>query len=82
VTWRTGSLLAANHSGDSDSTGAIAGNILGAVHGHGAIPNAWSDDPELSDVIELLCRDWIAVLARDEGTPFDHDQWWPRYPGW
>ncbi|MBK8809431.1 MAG: ADP-ribosylglycohydrolase family protein [Acidobacteria bacterium] len=31
-------LLAVNHSGDSDSTGAITGNILGALHGIGAIP--------------------------------------------
>ncbi|MDJ0338441.1 ADP-ribosylglycohydrolase family protein [Cryobacterium sp. PH31-O1] len=27
------------HSGDSDSTGAICGNILGALHGESALPS-------------------------------------------
>lgn len=35
-------LLAVNHSGDSDSTGAITGNILGALHGERAVPAAWA----------------------------------------
>lgn len=30
--------LAVNHDGDSDSTGAITGNILGAYLGQQAIP--------------------------------------------
>ncbi|WP_206750222.1 ADP-ribosylglycohydrolase family protein [Cryobacterium sp. TMT1-3] len=32
--------LAVTHSGDSDSTGAICGNILGALHGESALPSA------------------------------------------
>ena len=36
---RTGLLLAVNHSGDSDSTGSIAGNLLGALHGVDALPH-------------------------------------------
>ena len=32
--------LAVTHSGDSDSTGAICGNILGALHGESALPAA------------------------------------------
>ncbi len=32
--------LAVTHSGDSDSTGAICGNILGALHGESALPPA------------------------------------------
>ena len=37
-------LAAVNHSGDSDSTGSICGNILGAALGIGAwrAPNGWS----------------------------------------
>ncbi len=37
-----GSLLAVNHSGDSDSTGSIAGNLLGAMHGLDALPRTSS----------------------------------------
>ena len=36
-------VLAVNHSGDSDSVGAIVGNILGARHGASAVPRAWAD---------------------------------------
>lgn len=32
---------AVNHGGDSDSTGAIAGNILGAIIGYDRIPQEW-----------------------------------------
>ncbi len=35
---RSGLLLAVNHGGDSDSTGSIAGNLLGAMHGLDALP--------------------------------------------
>ena len=34
---RAGLLAAVNHGGDSDSTGAIAGNLLGVAHGTAAI---------------------------------------------
>jgi ADP-ribosylglycohydrolase len=43
--------LAVNHSGDSDSTGAIAGNILGALLGRGAIPGGWLEEVEMREVI-------------------------------
>ena len=33
-----GVILAVNHDGDSDSTGAIVGNLLGTMHGASAIP--------------------------------------------
>jgi ADP-ribosylglycohydrolase len=50
-------LLAVNHSGDSDSTGAITGNILGALHGEGAIPVAWAADVEGREILlELADR--------------------------
>ena len=55
-----GVLLAVNHSGDSDSTGAITGNILGAQLGYAALPSAWLDGLELRDTIERLCREFVA----------------------
>jgi ADP-ribosyl-[dinitrogen reductase] hydrolase len=44
--------LAVSHSGDSDSTGAITGNILGALLGKRAIPEEWLVDLEIRKVIE------------------------------
>ncbi|MGI6350542.1 MAG: 50S ribosomal protein L21 [Armatimonadota bacterium] len=41
--------LAANHSGDTDSTAAIAGSVLGAQHGVDAIPTGWLDALELRE---------------------------------
>lgn len=34
-------LAAVNHSGDSDSVGAICGNLVGAAHGVDALPTEW-----------------------------------------
>lgn len=48
---------AENHAGDSDSTGAITGNILGAAIGYDAIPQKFKDDLELHDVILHMADD-------------------------
>lgn len=48
--------LAVSHGGDSDSTGAIAGNLLGAQLGVEAIPRRWLQDLELRDTIEETAR--------------------------
>lgn len=42
---------AVNHDGDSDSTGAIAGSILGTVLGIGAIPLKYKDHLEFAAVL-------------------------------
>lgn len=59
-----GICLAVNHSGDSDSTGSIAGNILGAILGKNAIPTRWLDDLELKEVIEEVAGDFIYIFRR------------------
>jgi hypothetical protein len=69
--------LAVNHSGDSDSTGALTGNMLGALHGKAAIAQSWLDDLELRDVIEEVGRD----LAQLRAGRVD-DRMSSRYPGW
>ena len=50
-------VAAVNHSGDSDSTGAVCGNILGALLGYGAIGEQWTRDLELLDVTLGLADD-------------------------
>lgn len=52
-----GIIAAVNHRGDSDSTGAVTGNILGALLGYDAIDRAWTRDLELRDVILELADD-------------------------
>jgi ADP-ribosylglycohydrolase len=70
-----GVLLAVNHSGDSDSTGSITGNLLGLMLGIDTIPAKWLDELELRLEIE--------AVASDLDTGFDEsDGWWSRYPGW
>jgi ADP-ribosylglycohydrolase len=49
---RSGLVLAVNHSGDSDSTGSIAGNLLGAVHRVSALPADLLDQLEGRDLVE------------------------------
>lgn len=44
-------IAAVNHNGDSDSTGAIAGNILGAYLGEESLPKDWLDALECVPVI-------------------------------
>ena len=50
-------IAAVNHGGDSDSTGAVTGNILGAAIGYEAIPKFFLDDLELHDVILHMADD-------------------------
>ena len=68
-----GNRQAVNHSGDSDSTGAITGNILGCLWGRPSIPESLLTDLELRDVIEELAEDLL-------GGPASADH--QKYPTW
>lgn len=74
-----GVLLAVNHGGDSDSTGQIAGTILGAALGAGAIPGDWVSGLELAEEIDLLASDWMTINHLAAEWPKDVVA---RYPGW
>mgnify|MGYP001170096316 CR=1 FL=1 len=80
----SGVILAVNHGGDSDSTGSIAGNLLGAMYGLDAIPPRWLADLELREVIEEVADDlasmWFWELEDDDYR--DSNVIWERYPGW
>lgn len=67
--------LAVNHDGDSDSTGAITGNILGALLGRQAISDSWLEQLELREVIEQIAVDLFLGFQ-------DGDDWWQKYPGY
>lgn len=55
--FKKGVLLSVNHSGDSDSTGSITGNILGALYGFDFIPENWIKNLELKDLVEEIAGD-------------------------
>lgn len=59
-------IAAVNHSGDSDSTGSVTGNIMGAIYGYEAIKRErlfCPDGKEFEETIEL--SNIILALADD-----------------
>ena len=66
--------LAANHSGDSDSTAAITGNIMGTLLGADAIPAGWLAVLELRDTIDRL-----ATAMHDRFVLGREDVDWKRW---
>lgn len=81
-TFEEGVVYAVNHSGDSDSTGAIAGNLLGAKYGIEAIPEHWLNRPELKEVISELANDLFTFPEwdMDDGSAAT-EQLLRKYPG-
>ncbi|MHA7262696.1 ADP-ribosylglycohydrolase family protein [Arthrobacter sp. TMN-37] len=58
-----GVVLAVNHDGDSDTTGSVTGNILGALYGEDALPGHWLGRLDGSDVIRALGDFLIAATG-------------------
>ncbi len=50
--FRAGVLAAVNHAGDSDTTGAMTGNILGAKLGRAAVPYEWVAGLDMAGLVE------------------------------
>lgn len=71
-----------NHSGDSDSTGAICGNIMGCLMGRNAIPAHFTEHLELLNVIEEMATDLFTGCVISEydhyGTP-EKERWDKKY---
>jgi ADP-ribosylglycohydrolase len=83
--FRSGVTLAVNHSGDSDSTGSIAGQLLGAMYGAHVIPPSWTGSLELREVIEEMADDMATLSDWDlenETSTDEVDFYFERYPGW
>lgn len=57
---------AVNHDGDCDSTGAVAGNIVGAILGYSAIPEKYLTNLELHDVILSVADDLAGVSPEEQ----------------
>ena len=75
-------ITAVNHGGDSDSTGLIAGHLLGVQYGAAAIPARWFGQLELREVIEQMAEDIERVPREYCGYGGEFDQQIERvYPG-
>lgn len=66
-----GIIASVNHDGDSDSAGAVTGNILGAALGYDAIPQKYTDHLELKDVILEIANDLYNDCQITEYGPGD-----------
>lgn len=74
-----GIIAAVNHDGDSDSTGAITGNILGAMVGYNAIEQKWKDNLELADIILEISDDLCHGCQMSEYSPYKDSVWENKY---
>lgn len=84
-------IAAVNHNGDSDSTGSITGNIMGAIYGYEAIKNErlfcpkgkeFEQTIELSHIILALADDIFNGCCIGEYSKIDtleKKQWYARY---
>jgi ADP-ribosylglycohydrolase len=70
-------IAAVNHDGDSDSTGAVTGNILGAYLGLDAIPAKYIHHLELKSVILEIADDLYHDCQMTEYGTY-HDEIWAR----
>ncbi len=73
-----GVCAAVNHGGDSDSTGAVAGNILGAALGIDAIPKKFTQPLELCGVIKEIAND-LYLCGSMEEEAFRDSIWTKKY---
>lgn len=64
-------IAAVNHSGDSDSTGAICGNIMGVLVGERGIPARFLDKLEIKDLIDEVADDFYIGCRISEYGPLE-----------
>ncbi|MCH5327082.1 MAG: ADP-ribosylglycohydrolase family protein [Duncaniella sp.] len=84
-------IAAVNHDGDSDSTGSITGNIMGAIYGYEALKRqrifcpegkTFEDTLELHNIILAIADDLYSGCIISECDPLDtpeKQQWYDRY---
>ena len=84
-------IAAVNHDGDSDSTGAVCGNIMGAIYGYEAMKRKRLFCPqgkeleqtlELSNIILTIADDLYTSCIISEYDPIDTPEkrrWYERY---
>ena len=71
--------VSVNHNGDSDSTGSVTGNIVGAIVGYDNIDNKWKHNLELFDVILEMATDLCYGCQMSEFSPNKDKVWLKKY---
>ena len=75
----SGIIAAVNHSGDSDSTGSVTGNILGALIGYEAMEDKWKKDLECADIILEIADDLCHGCQMSEYSSYRDADWALKY---
>ncbi|WP_371518412.1 ADP-ribosylglycohydrolase family protein [Kitasatospora sp. NBC_01300] len=76
---RSALLLSVNHSGDSDSTGAVCGNLVGAAYGASALPAEWAGAVEGRAELLRVADDLLVLFGSRDPA---HPALGGRYPAW
>lgn len=72
-------IASVNHSGDSDSTGSVTGNILGAKLGLAGIPEKFKANLELYDTIIEVADDLYNDCQMEEYGEYKDEAWLRKY---
>lgn len=73
--------VAVNHDGDSDSTGAICGNIMGAMLGIEGIDAKWADGLEMNGLVLEVAKDLCDDCQMEEFGHYVDERWMAKYGG-
>lgn len=74
-----GIITSVNHKGDSDTTGAVTGNILGAINGYKAIDSKWKENLEIPDVILEVADDLCVGNCKEKEDILRNSLWKTKY---
>lgn len=72
-------IAAVNHDGDSDSTGAITGNIVGAIVGYQQIEKKWKQQLEFHQLLLELADDLCYGCQMSEYSSYEDQDWFDKY---
>lgn len=72
-------IAAVNHDGDSDSTGAITGNIVGAMVGYNKIDDKWKRRLEFHELLVELADDLCYGCQMSEYGSYVDEDWKDKY---
>jgi ADP-ribosylglycohydrolase len=78
----SGVRMSVNHDGDSDTTGLLVGQLLGAINGEAAIPVRWLRDLEAKEIIQRVSDDLCDYSKWNLKDPVEAVRVGEQYPRW